>query len=50
MFHRISDLRDATSTFGDILKAIQKAAQELPASLMDPRIQVTFVGETPGSP
>jgi len=45
MFHRISDLRDATSTFGDILKAIQKAAQEMPASLMDPQIQVTFVGE-----
>jgi hypothetical protein len=43
-FHRISDLRDATSTFGDVLKAIQKAAQEMPASLMDPQIQVTFVG------
>jgi len=44
-FHRISDLREATSTFGDILRAIQKAAQEMPASLMDPQIQVTFVGE-----
>ncbi|MEO8394349.1 MAG: hypothetical protein ABI700_15260 [Chloroflexota bacterium] len=44
-FYRISDLRAATSTFGDILKAIQKAAQEMPASLMDPQIQVTFVGE-----
>ena len=45
VFHRISDLRHATSTFSDVLRAIQKAAQELPASLMDPQIQVTFVGE-----
>jgi hypothetical protein len=43
-FHRITDTREATSTFPEILKAIQVSAQEVPASSMDGQIQVTFVG------
>lgn len=43
-FHRITDTREATSTFPEILKAIQAAAQELPSSSMDGQIEVTFVG------
>src|SRR5450432_2958306 len=44
MFYRISDVREAVSTFPEMLMAIQVAAQELPSSMTDERIHVTLVG------
>ena len=43
-FFRITDVRDAESTFADMLKVIKQASQGQPGSTTDPRIQTVFVG------
>lgn len=43
---RITDVRKATTTFPEMIKSIQMAVQELPASSRDPRVRITFVGES----
>lgn len=43
---RITDVRNATTTFPEMIKSIQMAVQELPASSRDPRVRITFVGES----
>ena len=42
--HRITDVRDVTSTFAEIMAIIQVASKGTPGSTTDPRIQAIFVG------
>jgi anaerobic glycerol-3-phosphate dehydrogenase len=44
--YRITDVRQATSTFAEMLKAIQESTQEMPGSAADSHVSVTFVGES----
>lgn len=43
-FHRISDVRGATSDFMEMLKTVQSSTQEMRGSSSDKRIHVTYVG------
>lgn len=43
---RITDVRQATITFPEMLKIIQNATQDMPSSTLDVRVSVTFVGES----
>jgi hypothetical protein len=44
VFYRITDAREATSEFTEMLKAIQVAAQGIPFATSGPRIVTTMVG------
>ncbi len=46
VFYRITDAREATSDFTDMLRAIQAASQGMPFATSDPRIVTTMVGTT----
>src|SRR5690349_4364671 len=46
VFHRIVDTREATSSFPEMLKVLQRATQEMPAATSSDQIKVTFVGTT----
>ncbi len=45
-FYRITDIRNAQTDFMEMAKIVQAATQELAASAMDQRIQVTYVGSS----
>ena len=42
--YRITDVRESSSSFTEMIKCIQRPTQELAASTEDPRVQVVFVG------
>ena len=46
VFYRIVDTREATSSFPEMLKVLQRATQEMPAATSSSQIRVTFVGTT----
>lgn len=46
VFHRITDVRQATTSFPEMLKAIQRSTQEMPAASASRQIRVTFVGSS----
>lgn len=45
-YHRITDVRNATSNFIEMLGVIKEASSGQPGSTTDPRIKTTFVGTT----
>jgi len=46
IYHRITDVRNATSNFVEMLGVIKEASSGQSGSTTDPRIKTTFVGTT----
>jgi hypothetical protein len=44
--YRITDVRDATSSFASIIEIIQQGAADRPSSTSDPTVTVVFVGKS----